>query len=53
MPTNHRPSPLALEVEELERRNRPGCDSSTTSPRCTCRPTGTFGAATWWTPARR
>ena len=27
---------LDLEVEELERRGRPGCGTSSTSPRCTC-----------------
>jgi hypothetical protein len=30
---------LELEVEEVERRGRPGCgNSSSTNPRCTCIP---------------
>jgi hypothetical protein len=28
--------PLDLEVKEVERRRRPGCNSSSTSPMCTC-----------------
>ena len=31
-----RPVPLKLEVEELENRSKPGCNSSSTSPLCTC-----------------
>jgi hypothetical protein len=27
---------LELEIEELEAKARPGCNSSSTSPRCTC-----------------
>jgi hypothetical protein len=27
---------LNLEVKEVERNARPGCNTSTTSPRCTC-----------------
>jgi len=27
---------LDLEVEEIESRTRPGCNSSSTSPLCTC-----------------
>ena len=27
---------LDLEIEELETAGRPGCNSSSTSPRCTC-----------------
>jgi hypothetical protein len=27
---------LDLEVVEVERRSRPGCNSSSTNPRCTC-----------------
>ncbi len=27
---------LDLEVAEVERKARPGCNSSSTSPRCTC-----------------
>lgn len=27
---------LELEIEELEAAARPGCNSSSTSPRCTC-----------------
>jgi hypothetical protein len=27
---------LDLEIEELESKARPGCSSSSTSPRCTC-----------------
>jgi hypothetical protein len=27
---------LDLEIEELEAAARPGCNSSSTSPRCTC-----------------
>jgi len=29
-------SPLDLEVKEVERRRRPGCNSSSTHPTCTC-----------------
>ncbi len=28
--------PLNLEVREVERRRKPGCSSSSTSPHCTC-----------------
>jgi len=28
--------PLDLEVHEIERRRRPDCGSSSTSPHCTC-----------------
>jgi hypothetical protein len=28
--------PLDLEVREIERRRRPDCGSSSTSPHCTC-----------------
>ena len=28
--------PLVLEVEEIENRTKPGCNSSSTSPLCTC-----------------
>lgn len=31
-----RPASLKLEVEEIEYRTRPGCNSSSTSPLCTC-----------------
>jgi hypothetical protein len=34
--TPKRPVSLNLEVEELESRTRPGCNSSSTSPLCTC-----------------
>ncbi len=27
---------LDLEVVEVEKKSRPGCNSSSTSPRCTC-----------------
>lgn len=27
---------LDLEVVEVERKSRPGCNSSSTNPRCTC-----------------
>jgi hypothetical protein len=30
------PVPLKLEVEEVENRSKPGCNSSSTSPLCTC-----------------
>jgi hypothetical protein len=30
--------PLDLEVEEIETKWRPGCGTSSTSPRCTCYP---------------
>ena len=33
---NAKPLPLDLVVKEVERRRRPGCDSSSTSPLCTC-----------------
>jgi hypothetical protein len=33
-----RPLYLELRVEEIESRTRPGCDSSSTNPLCTCRP---------------
>jgi hypothetical protein len=29
-------TPLNLELQELERNMRPGCNSSSTNPRCTC-----------------
>ena len=29
-------APLRLEVEEIENRSRPGCNSSSTSRLCTC-----------------
>jgi hypothetical protein len=29
-------TPLVLEVEEIENRTRPGCNSSSTNPLCTC-----------------
>jgi hypothetical protein len=32
----HVPVSLKLEVEEVENRTRPGCNSSSTSPLCTC-----------------
>ena len=35
---SHLDSLLDLEVVELERRGRPGCGTSSTSPRCTCWP---------------
>ncbi len=31
-----RKAALKLEVEEIEYRTRPGCNSSSTSPLCTC-----------------
>ncbi len=31
-----KPAPLDLEVLEVERRRKPGCNSSSTSPLCTC-----------------
>ena len=34
--TAKHPVSLKLEVEELETRTRPGCNSSSTSPLCTC-----------------
>jgi hypothetical protein len=37
------PAALHLEVVEIERQIRPGCNSSTTSDRCTCRPRPTAG----------
>ena len=30
------PAPLRLEVEEIENRSKPGCNSSSTSRLCTC-----------------
>jgi len=30
------PAPLSLEVEEVENRTKPGCNSSSTSRLCTC-----------------
>jgi hypothetical protein len=30
------PVPLSLEVEEVENRTKPGCNSSSTSRLCTC-----------------
>ena len=38
--------PLDLEVEEIESSVRPGCGTSTTSPRCTCYPGVTAGDTT-------
>jgi len=35
MTTTARP-PLRLEVEEIENRSKPGCNSSSTSRLCTC-----------------
>ncbi len=35
-----KPMGLNLEVTEIERHNRPGCNSSSTSPLCTCPPPG-------------
>jgi len=37
-PKTVKPISLDLEVQELEAFCNPGCDTSTTSPRCTCRP---------------
>jgi len=34
--TSVKPPALDLEVQELEAWCNPGCDSSTTSPRCDC-----------------
>jgi len=33
-----KPIALELEVQEIEAFCSPGCNTSTTSPRCTCRP---------------
>ena len=33
---NVNPLSLKLEVEEVENRSKPGCNSSSTSPLCTC-----------------
>ena len=44
MEKNHRPA-LQLEVRELERRSKPGCQTSTTSSLCTCPITLTTGCA--------
>jgi hypothetical protein len=33
-----KPVALDLEVQEVEAFCSPGCNTSTTSPRCTCRP---------------
>ena len=38
---NATPVLLRLEVEEVENRSKPGCNSSSTSPLCTC-PVVTF-----------
>jgi len=40
---DHMPVPLRLEVEEVENRSKPGCNSSSTSPLCTCPILGTKG----------
>jgi hypothetical protein len=37
------PVPLRLEVEEVENRSKPGCNSSSTSPLCTCPVSGFKG----------
>ena len=34
----HQKFSLDLEVKEVERKSRAGCNSSSTSPRCTCPP---------------
>src|SRR5580765_846966 len=33
---NQKPAALNLEVTDIESRTRPGCNSSSTSPLCTC-----------------
>ncbi len=38
MPETKSVKPLNLEVQEIERQVRPGCNTSTTSVHCTCRP---------------
>lgn len=35
--------PLSLEVQEIERQAKPGCQTSTTSHLCTCPITGSCG----------
>jgi hypothetical protein len=37
-PKTVKPAALDLEVQEIEAFCSPGCNTSTTSPRCTCRP---------------
>jgi hypothetical protein len=37
------PVSLSLQVEEIENRTKPGCNSSSTSPLCTCPVSGTKG----------
>jgi hypothetical protein len=37
-PKTIKPVALDLEIQEIELFCNPGCDTSTTSPRCTCRP---------------
>lgn len=37
-PQTVKPLALDLEIQEIEVFCNPGCNTSTTSPRCTCRP---------------
>ena len=39
------PIPLRLEFEEIENRTKPGCNSSSTSPLCTCPVSGGIRAS--------